>query len=167
MTATTTTKHSLKGTDKKEAFHREAESRVETYSFKPPAKTDSDGPKTFYYLAGTDLVKGSVQVVPKGGDNNLHYHPGVDGFWMVLQGKVRFYGPDGVIGEYGKNEGILVPRNARYWFETADTTEDLHLLHVTGSNQQKVANSRVNIEAVKKTYTKSIKIGYPKGAKAD
>ena len=166
---TTTTKkapkkHTLKGADKKEAFHKEAESRIQPFQFASPAKATDDR-KIFYWLGATDILRGSVQVVPQGGDNNMHYHPGADGFWMVLAGKVRFYGPDGVIGEYGAQEGIMVPRNARYWFETADESVNLHLLHISAHTEKKPANSRINIDAIKPTYAKSIKIGYPEGSK--
>ena len=63
--------------------------------------------KGFIALCRTDIMKGVVQVVKKnGGENNLHYHTGMDTFWMVLKGRVRFYGPDDVvIGEFGPHEG--------------------------------------------------------------
>src|SRR4051812_40060683 len=157
-------KHSLKGADKKEAFHREAESRMQGFKFERPKDVPADR-KVLYYLGGTDLVQGSVQIIPEGGDNNLHYHPGADGFWMVLKGKVRFYGPVGIVGEYGPNEGIVVPRNARYWFETADTSQELHLLHISARTQQKVGNSRVNIDQNTKNYSRNVKVNYPAGHK--
>jgi mannose-6-phosphate isomerase-like protein (cupin superfamily) len=155
-------KHTLKGADKKEAFHREAESRIQPFKFASPAKAQ-DERKVFYWLGATDILRGSIQVVPQGGDNNLHYHPGADGFWMALSGKVRFYGPDGVIGEYGPQEGVMIPRNARYWFETADESQDLHLLHISAHTEKKPANSRVNVDPEKPGYTNSIKVGYPVG----
>ena len=33
----------------------------------------------------------------EGGENNLHSHKGMDGFWMVLSGKVKFYGPGDIL----------------------------------------------------------------------
>ena len=35
-------------------------------------------------------------------------------------GKIAFYGPeaDTLIGEYGKYEGVLIPRGCPYWFES-------------------------------------------------
>ena len=51
-------------------------------------------------------------------------------FWMVLKGRVRFYGPDDVlIGEFGPHEGTITPRYARYWFENVGD-EDLEILQV-------------------------------------
>lgn len=158
-------KHDLKGADKKEAFHRDAESRIESFAFGTPADANND--RLNYYLAGSDILKGAVQVIGKGdGDLDLHYHPGGDGFWMVLQGKVRFYGPDGVIGEYGPLEGLLMPRNARYWFEAIDPHQDLHLLHITGKIQTKVGKSRLNVDKNKSDYARSVRIGYPEEAKS-
>mgnify|MGYP003694430529 CR=1 FL=1 len=59
-------------------------------------------------------MRGAVQVVKKhGGENNLHYHTTSASFWMVLKGRVRFYGPDDVlIGEFGPHEGTITPRYA-------------------------------------------------------
>jgi mannose-6-phosphate isomerase-like protein (cupin superfamily) len=86
--------------------------------------------KGIVQLAGSDLIRGRVQIVSEGGENNLHSHRGMDGFWFVLSGKVTFYGPgDVVIGEFGKHEGILVPRGAEYWFESSGD-EDLELLQM-------------------------------------
>ena len=166
MTAIETrrTPASTRGAEKKEAFHREAESRMEPFKFAPPDNLPR-GVKATYYLAKSDIVGATIQIVPEGGDNNLHYHPGADGFWMVLKGKVRFYGPDGVIGEYGPNEGILMPRNARYWFETADKKEELLILHVSGKTQQQVSNSRINVEPANDGYRNSIQLNFPEGHK--
>src|SRR5262249_16254321 len=75
--------------------------------------------KGFVTLGRKDIVRGAVQVVKKnGGENNLHYHTTSASFWMVLKGRVRFYGPgDVLIGEFGPHEGTITPRYARYWVE--------------------------------------------------
>ena len=49
--------------------------------------------KAVIRLVQSDILMGNVQVVSEGGDNNLHSHAGMDGFWFVLKGKARFYGP--------------------------------------------------------------------------
>lgn len=78
-------------------------------------------------------MRGSVHVVRKGGEEHLHSHESVDGFWMVLSGKVRFYA-DGekLLGEFSAMEGIYIPRNNRYWFESAgdEDAELLQVLHI-------------------------------------
>lgn len=99
-----------------EAGHREAESRIVRFSYKKP--TDFDRPKVSVRLGQTDVLRGHVQVIRQGGENNLHYHTKVDGMFTVLSGRIRFYGPgDEVLGEFGPMEGIIIPRNARYWFD--------------------------------------------------
>ncbi len=114
-----------------ESEGRSPASTVKTFRYEKPATVDGD--KMIIELAGSDIIRGRVQVVRKGGENNLHSHDGMDGFWMVLSGRVRFYGPgDEVIGEFGQHEGILIPRGSSYWFESADEGQDLELLQMAG-----------------------------------
>ena len=69
-------------------------------------------------------------VLKEGGENSLHSHPNMDGFWLVLEGRVKFYTEgDKVVAELGKNEGIMVPRDYKYWFESVGD-EPLHILQV-------------------------------------
>ena len=104
------------------------ERKVQTFRYDRP---DVTAPKGIMKLAQTDLVKGAVQIVRQGGENNLHSHAGADTFWMVLKGRARYYGgADDVIGEFGPNEGIVTPRGVPYWFESVDPDEDLELLQV-------------------------------------
>ena len=102
--------------------------------------------KAIVSLGQTDLMRGLVQVVKKGeGDNNLHSHTGMDSFWFVLQGKVRFYGPDDeIIGEFGQHQGLTMPRNNTYWFASIGD-EDLELLQVASFDRD-VKNERVDVE---------------------
>ncbi|MBU2287192.1 MAG: hypothetical protein KKC85_12215, partial [Gammaproteobacteria bacterium] len=54
-----------------------------------------DGPFVGKYvvrLARTDRVLANLQVLKNGGETNLHTHHHLDGFWMVLKGRARFYG---------------------------------------------------------------------------
>lgn len=86
--------------------------------------------KVITRLARTDRMMANLQVLKSGGENNLHSHRHLDGFWMVLSGRVRFYGEgDVLIGEFGPREGVLVPRNFKYWFEAVGD-EPLELLQV-------------------------------------
>ena len=157
-------KHRLRGADKKEAFHRDAESRRVPFKYKRP-EVEIKGRRGVYFLAHSDILKAQIQIIPEGGDTDLHYHPGSDGFWMVLTGKVRFYDCDRVIGEYGPGEGILMPRNARYWFETADTSQELQILQVSASTQQKVKNGFVAVNGRKEREVKALRFNYPPGVK--
>ena len=109
-------------------LHLAAEEGDHGFSY---AKPDSHGGKAMVRLARSEIIKSWVQVVKKsGGENNLHYHRNTDTFWMVLKGRVRFYGPDDeVLGEFGPHEGTITPQYSRYWFENIGD-EDLELLQV-------------------------------------
>src|SRR5262249_7891696 len=97
--------------------HQEAEADLVTFGYSKP--TEGKSAKGFVSVGRRDIVRGAVQVVKKnGGENNLHYHSTSASFWMVLKGRVRFYGPgDVLIGEFGPHEGTITPRYARYWVE--------------------------------------------------
>jgi mannose-6-phosphate isomerase-like protein (cupin superfamily) len=117
-----------------------------TFRYNKP--DDLPGGKGIVHLAKSDIIRGRVQVVREGGENNLHSHKGMDGFWMVLKGRVRFYGPgDVVIGEFGEHEGILLPRGAQYWFEKTGEG-DLEILQMAAF-EKGVKLERVNHEAIK------------------
>jgi quercetin dioxygenase-like cupin family protein len=116
--------------------------------FKYEKPDDMPGGKAIVQLAGSDVIRGRVQVVREGGENNLHSHRGMDGFWMVLSGRVRFYGPEDVlIGDFGKYEGILIPRGEQYWFESA-SDEELEILQMAGF-EMGIKVERVDAEAQK------------------
>lgn len=163
-TVDTDKKPPLKGADKKEAFHREAESRRVPFRYVRP-DVEIKGRRGVFFLGHTDILRAQVQIIPEGGDTDLHYHPGTDGFWWVISGRIRFYDCDGVIGEFGPGEGILMPRNARYWFETADTSQELQLLQVGASTQQKVANGFVAVNGRKERELKALRFNYPPGVR--
>ena len=106
------------------------------------------GGKAIVQLAESDIIRGRVQIVREGGENNLHSHRGMDGFWFVLRGKVKFYGPgDVLIGEFAQHEGILVPRGAEYWFESSGD-EDLEILQMAAF-EKGVKVERVDVEPQK------------------
>jgi mannose-6-phosphate isomerase-like protein (cupin superfamily) len=110
--------------------HQAAETEPTTFSYAKP--TGVNAGKGFVNLGRRDIVRGAVQVVKKhGGENNLHFHTTSASFWMVLKGRVRFYGSgDVVIGEFGPHEGTITPRYSRYWFENVGE-EDLEILQVS------------------------------------
>ncbi len=116
------------------------------FSYSKPEEQESA--KAIVSLCQTDIIRGAVQIVREGGDNNLHSHTGMDGFWMVLKGRVRFYGPeDEILGEFGQHEGIVMPRNAQYWFESCGDDE-LELLQVVAFDRD-VRNERVDVNVRK------------------
>lgn len=98
------------------------------------AKPELTTRKTMVKLARTDRMLAYVQVLNSGGENNLHSHGHLDGFWMVLKGRARFYGDgDQLIADLGPHEGIMVPRNFRYWFESS-SSETLELLQIEAAD---------------------------------
>src|SRR5215213_10726198 len=110
--------------------HEAAEANPMKFSYSKPDSVSVG--KGFVNLGRRDIVRGAVQIVKKhGGENNLHFHTTSASFWMVLKGRVRFYGPgDVLIGEFGPHEGTITPRYARYWFENVGE-EDLEILQVS------------------------------------
>jgi len=130
----------------REAQHKEAERRMNSFRYAKP-KSMGDANKGLVRLCDSDLMKGVVQVITDGGENNLHYHEGMDSFWMVLNGRAKFYGPgDVLVGEYGKFEGLVTPRGARYWFEKS-SDEDLELLQVASYDTSSAAPRRISVDA--------------------
>lgn len=106
-------------------------------------KPESGGVKKSIELCRSDILRGLVQVVKEGGENNLHAHTGDDAFWMVLGGAVKFYGEgDSLIADLKKHEGIFIPRGYKYWFESA-SSEPLEILRVS-ARDQKIENKRVS-----------------------
>lgn len=113
------------------------------------ARAEFDAGKQVVMLARTDRMMATVQILQEGGENNLHSHPHQDGFWMVLKGAARFYGEDdALIAEVGVNEGVLIPRGTRYWFEKVGP-DALELLQVEAFDKpmraaREVAEDRVD-----------------------
>jgi mannose-6-phosphate isomerase-like protein (cupin superfamily) len=128
--------------------HKAAEEKPVTFSYAKPNSVNSA--KGFVSLGRRDIVRGAVQVVKKnGGENNLHYHTTSASFWMVLKGRVRFYGPgDVLIGEFGPNEGTITPRFSRYWFENCGE-EDLEILQVSAFSEGARTSGRTDVSAQK------------------
>ena len=137
----------LKGAAKKEAFHLAAEAMIVNFGFQKPAIDIPAGKKAHVKLAGTNSCRASVQVLNRGGENNLHYHPNMDGIWMVLKGRLRWYGAhDKVMGEFGPMEGIVQPENSRYWFESIGD-EEAWLVQIGGYPKGKAAARKIHIGA--------------------
>jgi len=129
--------------EQKEAYHRAAEARIQTFQYERP---QSDKVKDVCWLMKTDQVVAVVQIVKDGGENNLHYHTNADQVYFVLAGRVRFSGVgDAVLGEAGPQQGIFVPGGSRYWFEKVGS-EDLQLLQLVFKSG---VSERINIEAHK------------------
>jgi mannose-6-phosphate isomerase-like protein (cupin superfamily) len=153
-----------RGAEKKEAFHASAEANVRPFTFEPPALELLSGVgKIHNKLAGTNSCRAQIQVLHEGGDNNLHYHPNMDLIYMVLKGRVEFYGlGDKVIGDLGPYDGILLPENSRYWFKSS-SSEPAWLLQIAGFPKGARAAKRISCEPEKRRggVTLGVKEGEP------
>ncbi len=153
MTEASPEKTDLRGADKKEAFHEAAEAKVHPFKFDLSDVNVPQDKKLHVKLAGTDSTRASVQILHEGDGNNLHYHPNMDLIYMVLKGCIRFYGPgDAILGEFEQNEGLLLPENARYWFESVGK-EEAWLLQIAGYPKGAKAVRRINVDPPKKALT--------------
>ena len=104
---------------------------LQRFSYQRP---DNDRPKNLTVLCKTDRLSADIQLVKEGGENKLHSHTVSDGFFMVMQGAVKFYGEgDVLLAELGVQEGIVMPHGFKYWFESSGTGP-LEILHVAGSD---------------------------------
>lgn len=88
-------------------------------------------------LAATEDLSIRLKIYAEGGENELHAHPGEDHSFIVLQGQVRFFDPDGEETVLGANQGIMLPRGNMYWF-TAIEGEPLVMLRISSPNYQKL-----------------------------
>jgi mannose-6-phosphate isomerase-like protein (cupin superfamily) len=129
-------------TDKEAIDHDAAEAAVQQFHFKAP-ETYS-GRKAIVKLTSSERSAVAVHCLGQGGENNLHYHSGVDITWMVLKGRARFYGSgDEIRGEFGPMEGLVVPAGARYWFESCGE-DDLELLQIKTYTKGRGKDKRID-----------------------
>lgn len=134
-----------------EELHTKANAMQCSFGYRRPEKIDAA--RGSVALARTDLMRARVVILPKGkGENNLHYHTDSDSFWLVIKGKVAFYGPgDKLIGEFGPMEGTTTPRYFRYWFANCGE-EDLEMLHVFSYARPGITNTGRTDASARKDY---------------
>ena len=113
-----------------------------------------DFPKKSIRLSRTETLTVSAQIINAGGETNMHSHTNADEAWIVLAGRVRFYGVsddpgknEEIVGELGPREGIIIPKGVPYWFEAA-SDEQLEILRVS-SVDNSIKAERVNYEPLK------------------
>ena len=107
-----------------ERLHNEAEALVQPFDLAAGGKSRVD-------LGRTDLMRGMVHLFKQGGgEPRPHYHSNTDCFWLVLKGRVRFLDAAGeTLGDFGPQEGAIMPAYARYRFENVGDG-DLQMLQV-------------------------------------
>jgi mannose-6-phosphate isomerase-like protein (cupin superfamily) len=123
--------------------HATAEAGVRVFNYEPPSKMP--GTRGIVKLCQSKYLRGMVHVVKEGGEATLHYHTERDALYMVLKGRVKFYGPgDELIGEFGPHDGVLIPADARYWFETV-SEEPLELMQVCAYHHNSDTTERIDL----------------------
>jgi mannose-6-phosphate isomerase-like protein (cupin superfamily) len=104
---------------------------MQAFTYERPA---TDKPKKIIWLGKTERLFATVQVISNGGETNLHSHVHLDGFWFVMSGRGRFYSDETTIAcELGPQQGVLVPRGTKYWFESVGE-EPLEILQIECSD---------------------------------
>jgi len=95
-------------------------------------------------LAVTSMMKVQIKCYAQGGENALHAHPHEDHIFVVLQGQARFFDKDELATVIGRNECVLLPRGAYYYFQSCGD-EPLVLLRV-GAFCEIPAVTRIDID---------------------
>jgi mannose-6-phosphate isomerase-like protein (cupin superfamily) len=129
--------------------------------FRYIAPQDMKRDRALIPLARSDILLSMVQIFRGGGgEQEMHTHTAMDGFWFVLRGRARFYGDGNVlVADLGKHEGIFVPRNAKYWFEAGDC-DQLELLQVEAIDHR-VKNEMIRYDEQKEPAT--VEVYKPEG----
>lgn len=123
-----------------------AEAEIETFAYARPEGELAPGKKFRVRLAQTDSHRAQVQILKEDGENNLHYHANVDLIYMVLEGRVQFYGVgDELLGDFGPLEGIKLPQYSRYWFTSVGEGEAV-LLQMAGYPSGAEVKKRISCE---------------------
>lgn len=108
-----------------------AQQQSEAFVFDYQAPANLEHRRGVTRLVHTDLMMASIQLFTRGGgERNLHSHDALDGFWFVLAGRAKFYGPgDALTADLGPHQGVFLPRGVAYWFEQVGD-EPLQILQV-------------------------------------
>jgi mannose-6-phosphate isomerase-like protein (cupin superfamily) len=121
----------------------DAPGQFQTFEVKPQLLKEG---KTSTRLVRTDHLNSGVQVVAQGGETNLHAHSSQDEIWFVLSGEATFYTEgDRLVARLGKHDGLLIPHNAPYWFESS-SAENLVILRFGASVPEAGPDRRIDIE---------------------
>ena len=102
--------------------------------------------KTSTRLVRTEHLNSGVQVVADGGETNLHAHSSQDEIWFVLSGEATFYTEgDTPVATLGMHQGLLIPHNVPYWFEsTSKSGENLVIMRFGASVPEAGPDRRID-----------------------
>ena len=86
--------------------------------------------RTNQILAATPHLSLVLKTYASGGENELHAHTNEDHVFIVLQGGATFHGPNGESRQVRKNDCVLIPRDALYWFAAEEGAEALVMARI-------------------------------------
>lgn len=120
----------------------ETSTKAETFKLRTPllAKGRLDT-----VLADTDLMQVRMKSYAEGGENVLHTHVNEDHFFVILQGQATFHDEDDNVTVLGRNEGVMLPRGAYYWFQSSGD-EPLVMLRVGAKSNQRAEVPRLGAD---------------------
>ncbi|MDM0066961.1 MULTISPECIES: cupin domain-containing protein [unclassified Variovorax] len=108
-------------------MQRLAQSRVPSF-FHLRARLPKQG-RTNQVLGASSCMNVVLKTYASGGENELHAHANEDHLFVIMQGRAVFYGPRDETREVARNDCVLIPAGAFYWFH-ASGDEPLVLLRV-------------------------------------
>jgi mannose-6-phosphate isomerase-like protein (cupin superfamily) len=106
---------------------RMAEKKTPSF-FHIRAKLPKQG-RTNQVLGATTHMNVVLKTYASGGENELHAHSNEDHVFVIMQGSAVFYGPRDEQRRVAKNDCVLLPAGAFYWFQ-ADEGEPLVMLRI-------------------------------------
>jgi mannose-6-phosphate isomerase-like protein (cupin superfamily) len=72
--------------------------------------------RTNQVLGASKCMTVVLKTYASGGENELHAHANEDHLFVILQGRAVFHGPRGETREVARNDCVLIPTGALYWF---------------------------------------------------
>jgi mannose-6-phosphate isomerase-like protein (cupin superfamily) len=85
--------------------------------------------RTNQVLGASTHMNVVLKTYASGGENELHAHSNEDHVFVVLQGGASFFGPKGERKDVSKNDCVLIPAGAFYWFQAFEE-EPLVMLRI-------------------------------------
>ena len=86
--------------------------------------------RTNQVLGATSHMSVVLKTYANGGENELHAHTNEDHVFVVLQGSATFYGPRDEERHVKKNDCVLIPKDALYWFAADEGGEALVMVRI-------------------------------------
>jgi mannose-6-phosphate isomerase-like protein (cupin superfamily) len=94
-------------------------------------------------LPGTEHLSGVIKRYQVGGENRMHSHPTEDHAFYILEGEGTFhFEDDDNVVVVGKNDAILLPRGASYWFESSGDEKLIILRTGTETSSDRIIEGR-------------------------